>query len=68
MATYAMMSGNQVVNIIVADDKTATEIALGCTLIEFSSDNPAGIGWNYDEETGGFFNPNEVILSNEETS
>ena len=57
MATYAMMSGNTVTNIIMADDKEATEAALGCTLIEYTPENPAGIGWTYDENTGQFFAP-----------
>lgn len=57
MATYAMMSGNSVSNIIVAEDKEATEAALNCTLIEYTADNPAGIGWTYDEETGKFIAP-----------
>lgn len=57
MATYAMMSGNTVDNIIVADDKEATEKALGCVLIEYTDDNPAGIGWTYDPETGKFSAP-----------
>lgn len=57
MATYAMMGGNTVTNIIMADDKEATEAALGCTLIEYTSENPAGIGWIYDPETGKFTAP-----------
>ena len=57
MATYAMMGGNVVSNIIMADDKEATEAALHCTLIEFTPDNPAGIGWTYDPETGKFVAP-----------
>lgn len=57
MATYAMMSGNMVDNIIVADDKEATEAALKCQLIEFTAENPAGIGWSYDPETGAFTPP-----------
>lgn len=57
MATYAMMSGNVVNNIIMADDKEATEIALGCKLIEFTSENPAGTGYTYDEVTGKFTAP-----------
>jgi hypothetical protein len=55
MATYAMMSGNSVSNVIVADDKAATEAALHCTLIEFTPENPAGIGWTMDED--GKFHP-----------
>jgi uncharacterized protein YbjT (DUF2867 family) len=57
MATYAMMSGNTVSNVIVADDKEATEAALNCTLIEYTAENPAGIGWSYDPETGKFAAP-----------
>ena len=57
MATYAMMGGNVVSNIIMADDKEATEAALNCKLIEFTPENPAGIGYTYDEETGRFVAP-----------
>jgi hypothetical protein len=48
MATFAMINGNTVDNIIVADNKEATEEALRCTLIEFTAENPAGIGWTWD--------------------
>lgn len=57
MATYAMMSGNTVSNVIVADIKEDTELVLGCTLIEYTPENPAGIGWTYDEATGKFSAP-----------
>lgn len=57
MARYAMMSGNTVSNIIVADDKEATEKALNCVLIEFTVEKPAGIGWLYDAETDTFSPP-----------
>ena len=57
MATFAMMSGNTVSTVIVADDKEATEAALGCVLIEYTPENPAGIGWTFDETTGKFNAP-----------
>lgn len=57
MATFAMMNGNTVSNAIVADDKEATEAALRCTLIEYTAENPAGIGYTYDPETGRFTPP-----------
>jgi len=57
MPTFAMMSGNTVETIIMADDKEATEAALNCTLIEYTDENPAGIGWTYDQETGKFSAP-----------
>lgn len=57
MGTYAMMNGNTVDNVIVADNKEETEQALRCTLIELTPDNPAGIGYTYDPETGRFTPP-----------
>jgi hypothetical protein len=57
MATYAMMSGNTVSNVIVADDKEEASNVLGAELIEYTSENPAGIGWTYDAETGRFTPP-----------
>jgi len=60
MATYAVMNGNSVSNVILSDNKEETELALGVTLIEYTPENPAGIGWIYDETTGIFSAP-EVI-------
>ena len=57
MATYALMSGNTVSNIIMADDKESTEQALNCILIEYTEENPASIGWTYDESTRTFIRP-----------
>ena len=68
MPTFAMMSGNTVDNIIMADDKQATEAALRCTLIEFTPENPAGIGWSYDPETGVFTEPVVEELSDPQHS
>lgn len=48
MATYAVMAGSTVSNVIVADNKEETEAALNCTLVEYTVENPAGIGWTYD--------------------
>lgn len=57
MATYAVMSGNAVSNVIVADDPQDASNVLGARLIEYTSENPAGIGWTYDEETERFSPP-----------
>ena len=56
MAIYAMVNGNSVSNIIVADDKEATELLLHCTLIETTPENPSGIGWTVGED-GKFIAP-----------
>lgn len=59
MATYAVMGGTQVTQVIVADDPQDAANAIGAPLIEYTDENPAGIGWTYDEATGKF-NPPEV--------
>ena len=57
MATFAVMGGNTVSTVIVADNKEETEAALGVVLIEYTPQNPAGIGWVYDEATETFTAP-----------
>lgn len=57
MATYAMMNGNMVDNIIVADNKEETELALRCVLIEITDEKIAGIGWTYDQDNDIFVFP-----------
>lgn len=57
MANFAIISGNIVENIIVVDDKEQAEKDLGVTLIEYTNENPAGIGWTYDAETNTFSPP-----------
>ena len=46
--TVAVMSGNMVTNIIVVDDIEQSKIDLNADLIEYTAENPAGIGWTYD--------------------
>lgn len=57
MPTFAVLDGNMVSNVIVADDQEAAESALGVRLVPYDDDNPAGIGWTYDAETGTFIQP-----------
>lgn len=59
MNKYFMINGNKIESIIVSDDKETTEAVLRCTLIEITPENPAGIGWIYDEEAGKFIEPIE---------
>jgi len=68
MATFAVMGGNSVSNVILSDNKEETELALGVTLIEYTPQNPAGIGWIYDEATGKFVAPipiDPVVTAND---
>lgn len=57
MATYAVISGNIVSNTIIADNKETTEKVLNLVLVELEPENPAGIGWTYDEDTATFSPP-----------
>lgn len=57
MPSFWMLTGNTVENLIVADDKAACEEALRCVLVEVTDENPAGMGWSYDPDTGRFTPP-----------
>ena len=48
MATYAVLNGNNVENIIVADSLEIAETVTKKTCVEYNDSNPAGIGWTYD--------------------
>ena len=60
MARYAVMGGNTVSMVIVADDPQDAADAMGAQLIEYTDDNPACIGWTFDETTGKFTPPVET--------
>jgi hypothetical protein len=48
MATYAVLNGDNVENIIVADSLEIAETVTEKTCIEYNDSNPAGIDWTYD--------------------
>jgi hypothetical protein len=48
MANYAVIKDGIVNNVIVADTKEIAETVTGLTCIEYTNENPAGIGWAYD--------------------
>jgi hypothetical protein len=55
MATFAVLNKKNeniysVTNIIIADDKEQAEKDLNAMLVEYTEDNPAAIGWDYDGE------------------
>jgi len=50
MATFAVLSGETVSNIIVADTLEIAETLTGSVCIEYRSDNPAAIGDVWDGE------------------
>jgi hypothetical protein len=51
MSTFAHISNNIVVNVIIADTKEIAETITGETCIEYTEDSPVGIGWVYDGKT-----------------
>lgn len=57
MATFAQINGNTVINVVVADTQQDAELATNCTCIEYTSDNPVGVGWTYDPNTNTFTPP-----------
>ena len=57
MSTYAELdTENIVINVIVADAEfVATQTDK--TYVEYTNENPAGIGYSYDPDTGLFIPP-----------
>ena len=47
MTNYAVINGNVVENIIVADTKEIAEQITGKECVEYTDSNPAGIRWTY---------------------
>jgi hypothetical protein len=58
MPSYAVIKSNAVVNVIVADSKEDAELLTNSTCVEYTSENPLGVGWIKDGET--FIDPTEV--------
>jgi hypothetical protein len=48
MATFAVLDNNLVNNVIIADSKEIAEEVTNSTCVEYTAENPAGIGWTYD--------------------
>lgn len=57
MAKFAIIGGNVVTNIIVADNLEDAQNA--GFAVQYTDESPAGIGWTYDEATGTFTPPVE---------
>lgn len=55
--TFAALSGNVVINVIVAETIEDAELAAGSSCAEYNENNVAGIGYIYDSETGAFSAP-----------
>ena len=47
MATFAIIFESKVINTIDAPSLEVAEEATGQTCIEYTTENPAGIGWTY---------------------
>jgi hypothetical protein len=50
MATFAVIHGDTVSNVIVCESKELAEQVAGGLCIEYTPENPAGIGWTWDGE------------------
>lgn len=57
MATYAVLSGDVVSNIIVANTLADAELVTREKCVEYTDANPAYIGWIYDEKNNKFTSP-----------
>jgi hypothetical protein len=61
MAIFAVLDNNNVVtNTIVCESLELAEEVTGCVCVEITNENPAGIGWIYNPETGKFSPPETI--------
>ena len=44
----AIIENNKVVNIVHCDTKEEAEAATGLTCVQYTDENPARIGWDFD--------------------
>jgi hypothetical protein len=61
MTNYAQIINNIVVNVIVADPNFVV-MESDETLIEYTDENPAGIGYGYDPITNMFIPPAPIPI------
>jgi hypothetical protein len=58
MAIFAVLDNDNVVtNVIVCESLELAEEVTGCVCVEITDENPGGIGWTYNPETGKFSPP-----------
>lgn len=48
MANFAVIKEDKVINIIACESKEIAEQVTGFTCIEYTNENPAGIGYTWD--------------------
>lgn len=66
--TFAVLSGDLVANIIVAETQADAELATNRECIEYTADNPAGDGMVYDRKTKKFYLPDPTPAAVEPTA
>lgn len=57
MANYAVINNGTVVNTIVADSQEIAEQLTGLSCIEYTSENPLGINWYFNETANKYVSP-----------
>jgi len=57
MATYAHLSGNTVINVLVANSDEDAALVTGNSYVEYTDSNKAKIGDVYDPVTKSFTTP-----------
>lgn len=60
MAKFAEISGTKVTNIVVGDSAEELKALFNRDFVEYTDENPAGFGWDYNPKTGKFSNPDAV--------
>jgi hypothetical protein len=51
MKTFAIIENNKVSNVVVAETLEDAQFVFGDKCVEYTAENPAGIGWDYNGAT-----------------
>lgn len=60
MKNFAVIENGVVINVIVADSLDVAEAVTEKQCVEYTTENPAGIGWTYDGTT--FVAPEQPVV------
>lgn len=65
MPNYAVVKENAIVNVVIADSKEDAELLTNSICVEYTPENPLGIGWLWDgtKFVDNFVKPPQSITS-----
>jgi hypothetical protein len=61
MYSYAIVENGTVINTIIADSKEIAESVTGKECVEYTDENPMGIGWTWSDSHNKYIEPSPFL-------